>query len=164
MNDKRFEKLKQSLKDEQKIVIEASSGLNEAEIQRMKDEAAANADSDKAAKERVDKINSADSLIFQTEKQMEEFGDKLTDDKKAPILEALETLKVAHQSEDVDALEGAMETLNSAFQAVSQEMYAQSQEGSGNAGAEGASGAADEEVTDVDFEEVDEVEEVEKEK
>lgn len=149
---------------EQKIVIEASSGLNEAEIQRMKDEAAANADSDKAAKERVDKINSADSLIFQTEKQMEEFGDKLTDDKKAPILEALETLKVAHQAEDVDALEGAMETLNAAFQAVSQEMYAQSQEGAGNAGADGASGAADEEVTDVDFEEVDEVEEAEKEK
>jgi molecular chaperone DnaK len=144
---------------EQKIVIEASSGLTDADIQRMKDEAAANADADNAAKERVDKINSADSLIFQTEKQLEEFGEKLTADKKAPILEALEALKVAHQSEDVDALDGAMETLNTAFQAVSQEMYAQSQEGGAAAGDGEASGpVSDEEVTDVDFEEVEEEE------
>jgi molecular chaperone DnaK len=144
---------------EQKIVIEASSGLTDADIQRMKDEAAANADADNAAKERVDKINSADSLIFQTEKQLEEFGEKLTDDKKAPILEALEALKVAHQSDDVDALDGAMETLNTAFQAVSQEMYAQSQEGGAAAGDGAASGpVSDEEVTDVDFEEVEEEE------
>ena len=144
---------------EQKIVIEASSGLTDADIQRMKDEAAANADADNAAKERVDKINSADSLIFQTEKQLEEFGEKLTADRKAPILEALEALKVAHQSEDVDALDGAMETLNTAFQAVSQEMYAQSQEGGAAAGDGEASGpVSDEEVTDVDFEEVEEEE------
>jgi molecular chaperone DnaK len=144
---------------EQKIVIEASSGLTDADIQRMKDEAAANADADNAAKERVDKINSADSLIFQTEKQLEEFGEKLTDDKKAPILEALEALKVAHQSDDVDALDGAMETLNTAFQAVSQEMYAQSQEGGAAAGDGAASGpVSDEEVTDVDFEAVEEEE------
>jgi len=119
---------------EQKIRIEASSGLSDEEIQKMKDEAAANADADKSAKEKIDKINQADSLIFQTEKQLKEFGDKLPADKKAPIEEALKKLKEAHKNQDIDAIDSAMNELNTVFQAASQEMYNQGAQG----GAQGA--------------------------
>jgi molecular chaperone DnaK len=141
---------------EQSIRIEASSGLSEEEIAKMKREAEENADADKKAKETIDKLNAADSLIFQTEKQLKEFGDKLPAEKKAPIEEALGELKKAHEAKDLDAIDPAMEKLNSIFQAAAQEMYQQG----GAAGAQGQpSGDAsqendNEEVTDVDFEEV----------
>ncbi|MEQ8909871.1 MAG: molecular chaperone DnaK [Vicingaceae bacterium] len=146
---------------EQSIRIEASSGLSEEEINKMKREAEENADSDKQAKEKIDKLNAADSLIFQTEKQLKEFGDKLPADKKEPIEEALKELKEAHQAEDLEKIDPAMEKLNKIFQEASQEMY---QQGGGAEGAQAqgeaqgdASGASDdEEVTDVDFEEVEE--------
>ena len=144
---------------EQNIRIEASSGLSDEEIQRMKDEAAANADADKEAKEKVEVLNQADSLIFQTEKQMKEFGDKIPEDKKAPIEAAIATLKEAHAAQDIDGCKAGIEGLNQAFSAASEEMYKASQEAGGagaDAGSADASGTADEEVTDVDFEEVSE--------
>ena len=142
---------------EQSIRIEASSGLSKEEIEKMKQEAEANADADKEAREKADKLNAADSLVFQTEKQLKEFGDKIPEDKKKPIEEALERLKEAHKAQDIAAIDKGMEELNTAFQAASKEMYeaaqqAQQAEGNGSASAEGAS--ADAEVTDVDFEEV----------
>ncbi len=145
---------------EQSIRIEASSGLSKDEIEKMKQEAEANADADKDAKEKVDKINAADSMVFQTEKQLSEFGDKLSDDKKAPIESALTELKAAHQSQDVDAIDAAMEKINEAWKNASEEMYKaqQDQQGAptgdaGQADAQAADGADD--VTDVEFEEVD---------
>ncbi|MDE7073953.1 MAG: molecular chaperone DnaK [Odoribacter sp.] len=143
---------------EQSIRIEASSGLSDAEIKRMKDEAAANAAADQQEKEKVDTINKADSMIFQTEKQLKEFGDKLPADKKAPIESALQELKEAHKNQDVAAINAAIDKLSTVFQAASQEMYsAQAQQQAGaqdapNAGQ--ANGGKDQEVTDVDFEEV----------
>ena len=148
---------------EQSIRIEASSGLSDDEIKRMKAEAEANEAADKAAKERVDKINGADSLIFQTEKSLKEYGDKIPADKKAPIEEALKELKDAHQKQDIAAIDAASSKLNAAFQAASQDMYAagagqqqagaqQSQQASG-AQSNGGTKAGDD-VTDVDFEEV----------
>lgn len=147
---------------EQSIRIEASSGLSDAEIKRMKDEAAANAAADQQEKEKVDTINKADSMIFQTEKQLKEFGDKLPADKKAPIESALQELKDAHKNQDVAAINAAIDKLNNVFQAASQEMYnAQAQQQAGaQQGAQGApnggqaNGGKDQEVTDVDFEEV----------
>jgi len=146
---------------EQSIRIEASSGLSDEEINRMRDEAKANEASDKAAKERIDKLNQADSLIFQTEKQLKEFGDKLPADKKEPIESALTKLKEAHKSEDIPAIDAAMEELNTVFQAASQEMYNAQQQAGGEGGAQadpnaGQAGASEngDEVTDVDFEEV----------
>ena len=141
---------------EQSIRIEASSGLSDEEIEKMKKEAEANADADKKAKEEVDTINQADSLIFQTEKQLSEFGDKIPADKKQPIEDALADLKKAHEAKDIDGMKAGMEKLNTVFQAASQEMYnaqQQSQDAS-DAGAESTSSGTDEEVTDVDFEEV----------
>jgi len=142
----------------QDIRIEASSGLTEEEIDKMKKEAEANADADKKAKEGVDKLNSADQMIFQTEKQLSEFGEKLSDDKKAPIEAALEDLKKAHESKDHEAIDKALETINEAWKNASEEMY-KAQAEAGGAGAdqpnkstEGASGGDD--VQDVDFEEV----------
>lgn len=145
---------------EQSIRIEASSGLTDEEIQRMKSEAEANADADKDARDKADIVNQADSLIFQTEKQLKEYGEKIPDDKKQPIEDALATLKDAHKTGEVDAIKPAMETLNTAFQAASQDMYNAAQEeggaeGAPEAGAEGEA-SGDEEVTDVDFEEVSE--------
>ncbi|MDG1380904.1 MAG: molecular chaperone DnaK [Flavobacteriales bacterium] len=142
---------------EQRIRIEASSGLSDEEIQRMKDEAAANADSDKEAKEKVEVLNQADGLVFQTEKQLKEFGDKLPEDKKAPIETAMATLKEAHAAQDIDACKAGIEALNQAFSAASEDMYNASQ-GAGEGANAGAAGGAegDEEVTDVDFEEVNE--------
>ena len=141
---------------EQSIRIEASSGLSEAEIEKMKKEAEANAESDKKAKEEIDKLNTADSMIFQTEKQLKEFGDKLPEDKKQPIEEALAELKKAHEAKDMAAIDASMEKLNTVFQAASQEMYNAQQQAGGDASAENADQGAgsDEEVTDVDFEEV----------
>ena len=149
---------------EQSIRIEASSGLSDAEIKRMKDEAAANAASDQQEKEKVDTINKADSMIFQTEKQLKEFGDKLPADKKAPIESALQELKEAHKAQDVARINSAIDKLNSVFQAASQEMYnaqAQQQQGGAQQGPQGNpnagqpnNGGKDQEVTDVDFEEV----------
>lgn len=145
---------------EQSIKIEASSGLSEDEIARMKAEAEANADADNAAKEKVETINQADALVFQTEKQLTEFGDKIPAEKRKPIDDALEALKKAHAEQDVDACKAGMEALNTAFQAASQDMYAQGGEAGGatadaGAGTGQAGGdASDAEVTDVDFEEV----------
>ena len=145
---------------EQNIRIEASSGLSDEEIKRMKDEAEANADEDKATKERIDKLNQADSLIFQTEKQLKEFGDKISDDKKKPIEEALNALKEAHKNQDIEACEKTMEELNTVFQAASQEMYNSQQEQGGAQADPNANPnpnqekGGDDDVTDVDFEEV----------
>ena len=125
---------------EQNIRIEASSGLSDEEIQRMKDEAAANADADKEAKEKVEVLNQADSLVFQTEKQMKEFGDKIPEDKKAPIEAAIATLKEAHAAQDIDGCKAGIEGLNQAFSAASEEMYKASQE-AGGAGADGGAHA-----------------------
>ncbi|MCU4164710.1 molecular chaperone DnaK [Carboxylicivirga caseinilyticus] len=146
---------------EQSIRIEASSGLSDDEIKRMKDEAEANADADKQAKEKIDKLNAADSLIFQTEKQLTEFGDKLPADKKAPIEAALGKLKEAHKAQDIAAIDAATTELNTVFQAASQEMYNASQaqadaQGGAQPGPDAGAqqGGKDDEVTDVDFEEV----------
>ncbi len=140
---------------EQSIRIEASSGLSKEEIDKMKKEAEANADADKTARERAEKLNQADSLIFQTEKQLSEFGDKLPADKKQPIEDALAKLKKAHESQDVPAIETAMNELNTVFASASEEMYKAAQQAQGQTGAaDGQPHAADQEVTDVDFEEV----------
>jgi molecular chaperone DnaK len=146
---------------EQRIRIEASSGLNDDEIRRMRDEAKANAEADNKAKEKVDKINTADSMIFTTEKQLKEFGDKLPADKKPAIESALAKLKEAHKSQDVDAIDKALAELNSVWQVASEEMYKTAQssgETASQPGAEQPSGkdtkSGNEEVTDVDFEEV----------
>ncbi|MCO5276337.1 MAG: molecular chaperone DnaK [Flavobacteriales bacterium] len=142
---------------EQQIRIEASSGLSKDDIDKMKREAEANADADKQAREKADKLNQADSLIFQTEKQLAEFGDKLPADKKQPIEEVLAKLKKAHEAQDVAAIETAMHELNAVFSSASEEMYkaAQQAQTNGSAGnTDGQGHAADQEVTDVDFEEV----------
>jgi molecular chaperone DnaK len=147
---------------EQRIRIEASSGLNDDEIRRMREEAKANADADNKAKEKVDKINTADSMIFTTEKQLKEFGDKLPADKKPAIESALAKLKEAHKAQDVDAIDKALAELNSVWQVASEEMYKtaqNSEQSTSQPNAEQPSGNSDtkpgnEEVTDVDFEEV----------
>jgi len=147
---------------EQRIRIEASSGLSDDEIKKMKDEAKANEDSDKKAREKVDKINAADSMIFQTEKQLKEFGDKVPSDKRGGIDQALAKLKEAHKSQDTDAIDKALAELNTIWQAASEEMYKSSQ-GSGQAtsqqpgpepSGESNKKSGSDEVTDVDFEEV----------
>ena len=145
---------------EQSIRIEASSGLSDEEIKRMKAEAEANEAADKAAKERVEKINGADSLIFQTEKQLKEYGDKIPADKKAPIDAALEKLKKAHQAQDIAGIDAASAELTSAFQAASQDMYNAAGAAGQQAGPQPGAGQqqggtkAGDDVTDVDFEEV----------
>jgi molecular chaperone DnaK len=161
--------LKVSAKDkgtgkEQNIRIEASTGLSQDEIAKMKAEAAANAETDKKARETAEKINMADSLIFQTEKQLKEIGDKIPADKKDAIESALTSLKDAHKVQDLDAIDKAMETMNNAWQAASQDIYqAQQQNGGGDMGGEDFAGGAQgqnpnagnaEDVTDVEFEEV----------
>ncbi len=146
---------------EQRIRIEASSGLNDDEIKRMRDEAKANAEADNKAKQKVDKINTADSMIFTTEKQLKEFGDKLPADKKPAIESALASLKEAHKSQDIDAIDKALAELNSVWQVASEEMYKSAQSSGPTASqpdAEQPSGnntkSGNDEVTDVDFEEV----------
>jgi len=149
---------------EQKIRIEASSGLTDEEIEKMKKEAEANAESDKKEKEKIEKINSADSTIFQTEKQLKEYGEKLSENNKKGIEEALQKLKEAHTSQDLAAIETALEGMNKAWEAASQEMYAAT--GGAQPGAEGgpqAGGPApgadqgantESDVSDVEYEEV----------
>jgi molecular chaperone DnaK len=144
---------------EQNIRIEASSGLTEQEIEKMKKDAEANAEADAKAKESVDKLNSADSMIFQTEKQLKEFGDKLSDDKKKPIEEALEELKKSYESKDLDKIDPALEKINEAWKAASEEMYKAQQgqqDGQAQQGAEAAGDPSNDSdnVEDVDFEEV----------
>ena len=144
----------------QSIRIEASSGLSEDEIKRMKDEAAANAEADKKERERIDKINQADSMIFQTEKQLKDLGDKLPADKKSQIEAALNKLKEAHKAQDLAAIDTATAELNNVFQAASQDLYNAQNAQAGGPSAGGAptggseGGSSDGNVTDVDFEEV----------
>lgn len=142
---------------EQNIRITASTGLSKEEVEKMKAEAKANEAADKEAKDRIEKLNMADSLIFQTEKQLKEFGDKLPTDKKGAIENALTTLKTAHQAQDVASIDSAMEQLNNAWQAASQDMYNASQQGAtseeGSQGQENQSSGSDD-VQDVEYEEV----------
>jgi len=138
---------------QQSIKIEASSGLSDEDIQRMKAEAEANADADKKRRDEAELINKADSTIFQTERQLKEYGDKIPADKKQPIEDALAELKKVYEAKDMANLEAAMERLNNAFQAASQDMYNAANAGGGDAGAENPGNPGDE-VTDVDFEEV----------
>lgn len=151
---------------EQKIRIEAGSGLSKEEIEKMKNEAKANEASDKAEREKIDTINRADSLIFQTEKQLKEFGDKIPAEKKAPIETALNSLKEAHKSQDIAAINTAMETMNTAWTAASEDIYKSQQEAgaapgaeTGAAGSDAGAGAGQQtgggdDVTDAEFEEV----------
>jgi molecular chaperone DnaK len=151
---------------EQKIRIEASSGLSDEEIKRMKAEAEANADADKKAKEEVEKLNMADSLVFNTEKQLKEFGDKVPAEDKTIIEAAVAKLKQAHSDKNFTAIDEASTELNNAWNAASSKMYAQGQPNPGepqqdpnqggnpNAGNADASNKQDDGVTDVDFEEV----------
>jgi molecular chaperone DnaK len=140
----------------QDIRIEASSGLTEEEIKKMKAEAEANAESDKKAKETVDKLNSADAMIFQTEKQLKEFGDKLSADKKQPIEAALEELKKAYEAKDIALIDPALEKINEAWKVASEEMYKAQAEGQQAGAAEPTNDgqAQTSDVEDVDFEEV----------
>jgi len=154
--------LKVSAKDkgtgkEQNIRIEASTGLSKEEIERMKNEAAANAETDKIAKERVEKINQADSVIFQSEKQLKEYGDKIPAEKKARIEEQLNALKEAHKNQDVTAIEASLEGVNAAWQDASQDMYQASQQGTGAEQGEqeqGQNTANNDQPADVEYEEV----------
>ena len=146
---------------QQKIRIEASSGLSDAEIQRMKDEAAANAEADKKETERITKLNQADSLIFQTEKQLKEFGDKLSADKKAAVEAALAKLKEAHSAQNIEGIDAASAEVQAAFQAASEEMYSHANAAGAadpaagaQPGAGASSQAAGDNITDADFEEV----------
>jgi molecular chaperone DnaK len=161
---------------EQKIRIEAGSGLSKDEVEKMKNEAKANEATDKAAREKVDKVNQADSLIFQTEKQLKEYGDKLPADKKAPIETALNKLKDAHKSQDLSAIDSAVAEMNNAWTAASEELYKATQQAGGAGGPGGANGpgfgqgqpgggagpngaheanaGSSENVTDAEFEEV----------
>ncbi|MFT6416337.1 MAG: molecular chaperone DnaK [Dokdonia sp.] len=143
----------------QDIRIEASSGLTDEDIQKMKAEAEANADSDAKAKETADKINEADGMIFQTEKQLTEFGDKLSDDKKKPVEDALAELKAAYETKSVDAITPALDKINEAWKVASEEMYKAQAEGGAQPGPDAGAGEAPQEdasadVEDVDFEEV----------
>ncbi len=143
---------------EQSIRIEASSGLSKEDIEKMKTEATLNADADKQLREKAERLNQADSLVFQTEKALAEYGDKLPEDKKKPLEEAIAKLKAAHQAQDLPAVDTAMAELNTLFQAASQQMYAATQQAQasepGNTGQGDHSSTPDQEVTDVDFEEV----------
>ena len=140
----------------QDIRIEASSGLTEEEIQQMKQDAEANADADAKAKETADKLNAADGMIFQTENQLKEFGDKLSDDKKQPIEAALEELKKAYETKDIDVIDPALEKINEAWKVASEEIYKAQQDAQGAApeSAPDASASQEDNVEDVDFEEV----------
>ncbi|MEL6141237.1 MAG: Hsp70 family protein, partial [Bacteroidota bacterium] len=144
---------------EQSIRIEAGTGLSKEDIERMKAEAEANAEADEKARERVEKVNAADQLIFQTDKQLKEFGDKIPEDKKAAIDTALNDLRDAHKAEDLDKIEAASEALTAAWNAASQDIYQAQQEANTTEGAAGdatAGGDSDggDDVQDVEFEEV----------
>jgi molecular chaperone DnaK len=141
---------------EQKITIQGGSGLSKEEVEKMKAEAKANEATDKAEKDRVEKINQADSLVFQTEKQLKEYGDKIPADKKATIETALTTLKEAHKTQDIAQIDAAVEAMNSAWTAASEDMYkaTQSAEAQGSGAQQGAQQPANDNVEDVNFEEV----------
>ncbi len=142
---------------EQSIRIEASSGLTDAEIKRMKDEAAANADADAREKERIDKLNQADAIVFQTEKQLGEFGDKIPADKRSAIEAAVAKLKEAHKAQDIAAIDAAIKEIETTFGAAQQDILnaqAQAQQAAGNTNPGAGSQGGDDQVTDVDFEEV----------
>ena len=150
---------------EQKIRIEASSGLSQEEIDRMKAEAEANADNDKKEKEKIDKLNQADSVIFQTENQLKDLGDKIPADEKSKIEAALSKLKEAHKAQDIAGIDTAMEELNTIFQSLSAQMYGQqggdAQQGAPGAGQQTTTGGStssdnseEGDVKDADFEEV----------
>ena len=146
---------------EQNVRIEASSGLTDEEINKMKDEAKANADSDQKEREKVDKINTADGLIFQTEKQLSEFGDKLSEPNKKAIQDSLDKLKAVHKEQKIDEIDSTVEALNKSWEAASQEMYKATQDQQANAGKEASSGDKspkdeNDDISDVDFEEVQE--------
>ena len=141
---------------QQSIKIEASSGLSDEEIQRMKADAEANAEADKKRRDEVELINKADSTIFQTERQLKEYGDKIPADKKQPIEDALAELKAEFEAKNTQNLEAAMEKLNNVFQAASQDMYNAANGGAEAGGSQENAGNPTDEVTDVDFEEVDE--------
>jgi molecular chaperone DnaK len=147
---------------EQNIRIEASSGLSEEEINKMKDEAKANAETDKKERDKVDKLNSADGLIFQTEKQLKEFGDKLSDENKNAIQKDLDKLKELHKDQNIEEIDGAIEALNKSWEGASQEIYKATQEQQAGQASESEPGSADsktnekkgDDISDVDFEEV----------
>ena len=150
---------------EQSIKIEAGTGLSKDDIERMKAEAAANEEADKAARERIEKLNGADQLVFQTEKQLKEFGEKIPAEKKGAIESSLNDLREAHKAEDVDRIDKATEALTAAWSAASQDMYQAQQDpgatadagGAGSAGGgagAGATGGGADDVQDVEFEEV----------
>lgn len=142
----------------QNIRIEASTGLSKEEVEKMKNEAAMNAELDKKMRAKVDKINEADGMIFQTEKQIKEYGDKIPADKKSALETALNDLKAAHQAQDLDGIDKHLSALNAAWQAASQDIYQAGQQGQQTAGSESQtsqnSNGSDEKVTDVEFEEV----------
>jgi molecular chaperone DnaK len=148
----------------QDIRIEASTGLSDAEVQRMKDEAKANEESDKAEKERIDKLNAADALVFQSEKQVKEFGEKMPEEVKKTIEDAIAELKEAHKTQNLEAIDAATEKVNTAWAGASEHIYKDqqsagespqdpTQNGSADQGGNGNEGA-DEDVTDVEYEEV----------
>jgi molecular chaperone DnaK len=139
---------------EQKIRIEASSGLSKEDIEKMKQEAAANADNDQKMREEAEKLNMADNLIFSTEKQLKEYGEKIPAEKKTAIEAALEELKKAHTARDLAAIEPAMTSLNAAWEAASADMYKATQEGEQATGPEANAADKTDDVTDVDYEEV----------
>jgi molecular chaperone DnaK len=148
---------------EQSVRIEASTGLTPEEIEKMRAEAAANADSDRIARERAEKLNTADNMIFTTEKQLKEYGDKLSAGNKTAIEGALNELKAAHQAQDVDAIDATLAKLEAAWQAASQEIYQATQQAGGEpaqdfsgngGGSTNAGGAGSDDVTDVEYEEI----------
>ena len=147
---------------EQNIRIEASSGLTEEEINKMKDEAKANAESDKTEREKVDKLNAADGLIFQTEKQLKEFGDKLSEPNKKSIEDSLDKLKAVHKEQKIDEIDSAIEKLNKSWEAASQEMYKATQDQQASSESKQDTGKSSkntdskkgDDISDVDFEEV----------
>mgnify|MGYP000503265263 CR=1 FL=1 len=143
----------------QDIRIEASSGLTEEEIKKMKEEAEVNAEADKKTKEKVDKLNEADAMIFQTESQMSEFGDKISADNKKPVEDALEELKAAYETKELETITPALDKLNEAWKTASEEMYKAQADGQGaaagpDAGAQEQPADENSDVEDVDFEEV----------
>jgi molecular chaperone DnaK len=134
------------------IRIEASSGLTSEEIEKMKQDAEANAESDKIARERAEKLNEADGMIFQTETQLKELGDKLSDENKVAVEYALTELRMAHQSQDIPAIQTALDNINAAWKTATEAMYAQGEQGQG--AAQPQAEAQGDDVQDVDYEEV----------
>jgi len=153
MESYRFQRKIKVQEKSKKIRIEASSGLTDEEIEKMRNEAKANEATDKIEKDRVEKVNQADALIFQSEKQLKEYGEKLSEGNKSAIEGALSELKIAHASQDLTSIDSVIEKLNTAWTAASQEMYANTQEG-GDQPSQNAETPSDDSAEDVAFEEV----------